>query len=187
MRGPQPANAPAVAALRQFTPEAILNALLNGKMRIQGTPLGDADRRAVSEFLGGRALRTTPPEASVVTCKSASPFRGTGAASDLNGWGNGLENTLFAKTGGLTAGDLPKLTLKWALGYADVTSARAQPALVGNGLFNPSDHGAVHATDPRPGCALLVVPRGRHRAHGAPRRTYRQSAAAADGRCSSAI
>ena len=56
--GPQPANAPSVAALRQFSPEAILNALLNGKMRIQGTPLSDADRRAVAEFLGGRALRT---------------------------------------------------------------------------------------------------------------------------------
>jgi len=151
--GPQPANAPAVAALRQLTPESILNALLNGKMRIQGTPLGDADRRAVSEFLGGRALRTTPPDASVVACKSPSPFRGTGAASDWNGWGNGLENTRFAKNGGLTAGDLPKLTLKWAFGYADVTSARAQPALVGNRLFIASDRGDVHALDPRTGCA----------------------------------
>src|SRR6185503_19250133 len=143
--GPPSANAPGVSELRKFTPEAILNALLNGKMRIQGTPLGDADRRAVSEFLGGRALRTTPPEASVVACKSPSPFRGTGAASDWNGWGNGLENTRFAKNGGLTAGDLPKLTLKWAFGYADVSSARAQPALVGNRLFIASDRGDVHA------------------------------------------
>ena len=95
----------------------------------------------------------TPPEASVVTCKSSSPFRGTGAASDWNGWGNGLENTRFARNGGLTAGDLPKLTLKWAFGYADVTSARAQPALVGNRLFVASDRGDVHALDPRTGCA----------------------------------
>ena len=151
--GPRPANAPAVAALRQFTPEAILNALLNGKMRIQGTPLSDADRRAVAEFLGGRALRHAPAGSSVVACQSTPPFRGAVAAGDWNGWGNGIENTRFARNGGLTAGDLPKLTLKWAFGYADVTSARAQPALVGNRLFVASDSGDVHALDPRTGCA----------------------------------
>ena len=151
--GPQPANAPGVAALRQFSPEAILNALLNGKMRIQGTPLSDADRRAVAEFLGGRALRNTPAGSSVVACQSSPPFRGAVAASDWNGWGNGIENTRFARNGGLTAGDLPKLTLKWAFGYADVTSARAQPALVGNRLFVASDSGDVHALDPGTGCA----------------------------------
>ena len=151
--GPQPANAPSVAALRQFSPEAILNALLNGKMRIQGTPLADADRRAVAEFLGGRALRSAPAGSSVVACKSSPPFRGSVAASDWNGWGNGIENTRFAKNGGLTAGDLPKLTLKWAFGYADVTSARAQPSLVGNRLFVASDSGEVDALDPRTGCA----------------------------------
>ena len=150
---PQPANAPGVAALRQFSPEAILNALLNGKMRIQGTPLSDADRRAVAEFLGGRALRSTPAGSSVVACQSSPPFRGAVAASDWNGWGNGIENTRFARNGGLTAGDLPKLTLKWAFGYADVTSARAQPALVGNRLFVASDSGDVHALDPGTGCA----------------------------------
>ena len=151
--GPQPANAPSVAALRQFSPEAILNALLNGKMRIQGTPLSDADRRAVAEFLGGRALRSTPAGSSVAACRSSPPFRGAVAASDWNGWGHGIENTRFASNGGLTAGDLPKLTLKWAFGYADVTSARAQPALVGNRLFVASDSGDVHALDPGTGCA----------------------------------
>ena len=76
-------------------------------MRIQGTPLTDADRRAVSEFLGGRALRSTPAGSSVVACQSPTPFRATFAASDWNGWGNGVENTRFARSGGLTAGDPP--------------------------------------------------------------------------------
>jgi polyvinyl alcohol dehydrogenase (cytochrome) len=151
--GAQANAAPTIEALRRFTPEAILNALVNGKMRIQGTPLGDADRRAVAEFLGGRSLRTTSPGSSVVLCKSSPPFRGAGAGGDWNGWGNGLENTRFARNGGLTAADLPKLKLKWAFGYADVTSARAQPALVGNRLFIASDSGDVHALDPGTGCA----------------------------------
>jgi polyvinyl alcohol dehydrogenase (cytochrome) len=88
-----------------------------------------------------------------VPCASSPPFSGVAAASDWNGWGNGLENTRFARSGGLTAVDLPKLKLKWAFGYADVTSARAQPALVGNRLFIASDSGDVHALDPRTGCA----------------------------------
>jgi polyvinyl alcohol dehydrogenase (cytochrome) len=147
-------NAPGVEALRTFTPEAILNALVNGKMRIQGTPLSDADRRAVAEFLGGRPLRSTPPGSTVVRCTSSPSFRGDAVASDWNGWGNGVENTRFAKNGGVTAVDLPKLRLKWAFGYAGVTSARAQPSLVGNRLFVASDSGEVHALDPRTGCAF---------------------------------
>jgi polyvinyl alcohol dehydrogenase (cytochrome) len=151
--GARAATAPSLEALRRFAPEAILNALVNGKMRIQGTPLTDADRRAVAEYVGGRVLRATPAGSAVPRCSSSPPFRGGPAAGDWNGWGNGVENTRFAKNGGLTAVDLPRLTLKWAFGFADVTSARAQPSLVGNRLFVASDSGDVHALDPTSGCA----------------------------------
>ena len=169
--GPQPANAPSVAALRQFSPEAILNALLNGKMRIQGTPLErrrPARRRGVSGRT--RAANAHRPESSVVACKSSPPFRGAVAASDWNGWGNGIENTRFARNGGLTAGDLPKLTLKWAFGYADVTSARAQPALGRQPPVRRQRQRRRPCARPADRMRLLVVPRGSHRAHGAPRR-----------------
>jgi polyvinyl alcohol dehydrogenase (cytochrome) len=146
-------NAPSVDALRRFTPESILNALVNGKMRIQGTALLEAERRAVAEYLGGRPLRATPPASSVVRCTASPPFSGPAKTGDWNGWGDGTSNTRFAKDGGLSAQDLPKLKLKWAFGYADVTSARAQPSLVGNRLFVASDSGDVHALDPRTGCA----------------------------------
>jgi polyvinyl alcohol dehydrogenase (cytochrome) len=148
----QAAVVPSVETLRTFTPEAILNSLLNGRMRIQGTPLGEADRRAVSEYLGGRALRSVSAGASVLSCSSSPAFAGAGAAGEWNGWGNGIKNTRFADNG-LTAADLPRLKLKWAFGFAAVTSARAQPALVGNRLFVASDNGEVHALDPKTGCA----------------------------------
>src|SRR5688500_11528033 len=151
-RGGQAANAPSLDALRQFTPEAILNALVNGRMRIQGTPLREADRRAIAEFLGGRPLRPTPAGATTLRCTSSPPFGGAGAEGDWNGWGNGVHNTRFARDGGLTAADLPQLKLKWAFGFSDVTSARAQPALVGNRLFVASDNGEVYALDPATGC-----------------------------------
>ena len=149
--GPQ--NAPGFEALRGFTPESILNSLVNGKMRIQGTPLSESDRRAVAEFLGGRPLRSNPTGSSVVRCTTTPAFSGPASTGDWNGWGNGTGNTRFAKDGGLSAKDLPKLKLKWAFGYADVTSARAQPALVGNRLFVASDSGEVHALNPTTGCA----------------------------------
>jgi hypothetical protein len=47
-----------------MTPEAILNALVNGKMQQQGAAMSDADRRAVSEFLAGRSLGTTAASAT---------------------------------------------------------------------------------------------------------------------------
>jgi polyvinyl alcohol dehydrogenase (cytochrome) len=148
-----PATTPGLASLRRNSPEAILNALLNGKMRIQAAGLSDAERRVVAEFVGGRALRSTPVSALAPRCTSSPAFRGDAVRGDWNGWGNGVENARFAKDGGLSAADLPRLKLKWAFGYPDVTSARAQPALVGNRLFVASDAGDVHALDPRTGCA----------------------------------
>src|SRR6187455_3606070 len=57
----QQARNPNIDTLRRLTPEAILNALLNGKMRIQAVALSDAERRAVAEFLGGRPLEAAAP------------------------------------------------------------------------------------------------------------------------------
>ena len=150
---PQPTRNPNIDTLRRLTPEAILNALLNGKMRIQAVALSDAERRAVAEFLGGRALEAANAGSSVKPCTATSPFRGPTGSSEWNGWGNGVSNTRFAKDGGIGAKDLPKLKLKWAFGYTGVTSARAQPALVGNRLFVASDTGDVHALDAKTGCA----------------------------------
>jgi polyvinyl alcohol dehydrogenase (cytochrome) len=149
----QQARNPSVDTLRRLTPEAILNALLNGKMRIQAVALSDAERRAVAEFLGGRPLDAAATGSSGTACKATLPFRGPSGGSEWNGWGNGVSNTRFAKDGGLSAVDLPRLKLKWAFGFAGVTSARAQPALVGNRLFVASDAGDVHALDPKTGCA----------------------------------
>jgi len=50
-----------------------------------------------------------------------------------NGWGNGPTNTRFQprSQGKLTAPDLQRLQLKWAFGYANVSSARPQPTIAG--------------------------------------------------------
>ena len=60
----QQARNPSIDTLRRLTPEAILNALLNGKMRIQAVALSDAQRRAVAEFLGELCGIPYPDEAN---------------------------------------------------------------------------------------------------------------------------
>lgn len=71
-----------------------------------------------------------------------------------NGWGNGSANTRFqpASQGKLTASDLPRLQLKWAFGYANVTSARPQPTIAGGRLFAASENGHLYALNPKTGC-----------------------------------
>jgi polyvinyl alcohol dehydrogenase (cytochrome) len=67
-------------------------------------------------------------------------------------WGHDTNNSRYAPQGGLTAADLPRLSLKWAFGYNGATTARPQPALAGGKLFAASDNAELHALDPKTGC-----------------------------------
>jgi len=144
-------TAPTPGVLRQLTPEGILNAITQGRMQVQGAKLSDAERRAVAEFVAGRALATATT--AVPNRCTASPAMSDAATTPgWNGWGNGVANTRFAANAGLTAADLPRLKLKWAFGYAGVNAARAQPTLAGGRLFVASENGEAHALDPKTGC-----------------------------------
>jgi polyvinyl alcohol dehydrogenase (cytochrome) len=147
-------NVPTLEALRQLSPEAILNSLVNGKMQPQGALLTEAQRRAVSEFASGQRLASVTAGAPTNRCSSSPPMGEIAAGKHWNGWGNGIANTRYQPVaqGGLTAADLPKLKLKWAFGYANVSAARAQPAVVGGRLFAASENAEVHSLDPKTGC-----------------------------------
>ena len=67
---------------------------------------------------------------------------------------------------------MPKLSLKWAFGFPDATSAWSQPTVAGGRLFVGSQNGTVYALDAKSGCihwtftaksgvrtALIVRPR----------------------------
>jgi polyvinyl alcohol dehydrogenase (cytochrome) len=144
-------GAPTRDVLTALTPEAIHNALVNGKMQVQGSSLSEAERRAVAEFLAGRPFGAAPA-AAAVKCTTSTPVSDPARGPSWNGWGNGVTNARYARDGGLTAADLPRLKLKWAFGYANINSARAQPALAGGRLFAASENSEVHALDPRTGC-----------------------------------
>jgi polyvinyl alcohol dehydrogenase (cytochrome) len=147
-------RAPTVSALREFSAEAVLNALNIGKMQAQASLLTDNQRRLVSEYVTGKALATGALAQVVNRCTHGAPPADLARGPSWNGHGNGLDATRFQprETGGLTAADLPRLKLKWAFGFEGVGAARAQPALAGGRLFVASENGEVHALDPRSGC-----------------------------------
>jgi polyvinyl alcohol dehydrogenase (cytochrome) len=152
---PTDPRAPTREVLAQSAPEAILTALTSGNMFRQGSVLTDAERRAVAGFIAGRPLGTAPPPSTVGRC-TTKPAALTAAAIDAgwNGWGGDVTNTRYvsASKGGLDASAIPRLKLKWAFGFAGVSSARAQSAVIGGRLFVASENGGVYALDAKTGC-----------------------------------
>jgi len=148
-------RAPNQERLAQLSPETIVTALTTGSMFRQGSALSDAERRAVAGFLAGRPVGAPTPPSTVGRCTAAAPALPVAAIGrGWNGWGGGVANTRFqpADKSGLTAATVPQLTLKWAFGFAGVTSARSQPAVAGGRLFVGSENGDLYALNARTGC-----------------------------------
>ena len=148
-------RAPNRTALAQLAPETILTALTTGNMFRQGSALSDAERRAVSAFLTGRAVGTAAPLPTQGRCTVTAPaLRARDVQSGWNGWGAGVGNTRYvpAAAGGVTAPMMPRMKLKWAFGFPGVSSARSQPAVLGGRVFVGSESGDIFALDAKTGC-----------------------------------
>src|SRR5262245_61815374 len=141
--GAEGSRAPAPDVLKQRSPEAILFALTAGGMRPFGAHLSGLERRAVAEHLSGKSLGGDVTGASIGRCATSPPLHVSAAAPGWNGWSPTVANTRFqpGPAAGLTAEQVPQLTLKWALGFPDATSAWAQPAVIGGRLFVGSHNG----------------------------------------------
>ena len=152
-------RAPNREGLRQFSPESILTALTTGNMYRQGYELSDVEKKSVAEFLAGRAVGSATPIAESARCTSAAPAMSDPTkGSNWNGWGGTVTNTRYvpADKGGITAPLVPRLKLKWAFGLPGVTSARAQPVVVGGRVFISSESGDVFALSAKTGCIYWV-------------------------------
>ena len=137
------------------SPEAIVESLVNGAMRVQGARLSGAERRAVAEFLTGRTIGGDVSGAGSGRCTAAeAPAADRIKASRWSGWAPAGSNTRFqsATDAGLTAADLPKLSLKWTFGFPDASMAWSQPTVAGGRVFVGSQNGTVYALDARSGC-----------------------------------
>lgn len=154
---PPEENIPARAAIAELTANAVVDSLTEGSMRIQGQALTPAQRVAVAEFLTGRLVTERVATFESGMCERAAPWPTLEPGGIWNGWGPDAQNTRFqADSGGLVAGDVPKLTLKWAFGVPGVMQHRSQPAVVGGRIFMGSMSGNVYALDAETGCTDWV-------------------------------
>lgn len=151
---PEASRAPSLDVLRAKTPEAIYAAMTTGPMQPQAKALPDATKTLLAEFLSGRTMGTAASgDASAMPNRCApkplgDPLKGNG----WNGWGVDLANTRYQDKPGITAGTVPQLTLKWAFGFPNATSAYGQPAVMGGRVYAGSDAGHVYALDAGTGC-----------------------------------
>ena len=127
-------RAPAKDVLQAMTPERVLTAMESGAMLSMAAGRTGVERRAIAEFVTGKsfseAFSTTPSPQAM--CKAtAGEFANPLTGPAWNGWGANTQNTRYQndKTAGLTAGDVPKLKLKWAFGFPGELSADAQPSI----------------------------------------------------------
>ena len=120
------------------------------------------ERAAAPGDPGARALRAV----ASARCPTSRRCR-CGTAG-----GTTLANTRFqnAKSAGLSGADVPKLTLKWAFGFASTTSASGQPTIAGGRVFVGNNNGDLLFARSEDGLHLLDLQGRRRHPHGAQRR-----------------
>ncbi len=123
-------------------------------MRIPGSRLNGAERRAVAEFVSGKKASGDVRGITAGRCATQPGFRDPASAASWIGWSPGLTNTAFqsAKAAGLSAADLPRLKLKWAFGFPDSNSAWGGITVASGRIFTGSQNGTVYALDAKSGC-----------------------------------
>jgi polyvinyl alcohol dehydrogenase (cytochrome) len=143
---------PTREALRTRSAEQVVRALSTGIMRAQAANLSALDIRTLAVFLTGREPATNvvlPPETNACARDGAALAL---AGPQWNGWGRDTDNSRYQPEPGLASADVPRLAVKWALGYRG-KSTYGQPVIVGGRLYVTSEAGRVYSLDAGTGCS----------------------------------
>jgi polyvinyl alcohol dehydrogenase (cytochrome) len=141
--------------------EAVLGTLHLGFMSMVAT-LTDAEKTAVTSWLLSKPVepfRMPEPAKPQGFCGAPSgPAPDLFARPNWIGWGVDLTNRRFqpAEMAGLTAGEIPRLKLKWAFGFPGAPAAWSQPVVAGGRVFVGSINGAVYSLDAATGCTHWI-------------------------------
>jgi polyvinyl alcohol dehydrogenase (cytochrome) len=143
---------PPKGVIANNTPAYILGVLNDGVMRANAASLSHGERLAVAMFVSQNKSGGTVSKASSETpaCTS-SPAKLTLAGSGWNGWGRSVENTRYQPDPGITAAQVPRLKLKWAMAVSG--NRNGQPVIAGGRLFTNDTSGSVYSLDAKTGCA----------------------------------
>ena len=149
--------APPLSALNALSPERIYQALTTGSMAGHAASMPDKQKRDLTEFVARRPfldIEGTGTAKMANRCSSNPPLGDLSTTPAWNGWG-GVTNarSQSAAAAGLTATNVPKLTLKWAFGFPGGGVSSSQPTVALGRVFVASDNRAVYSIDARSGCA----------------------------------
>ena len=151
------------APIQEYTAARIYEALTFGFMVRQAAGLSKAEMRAVAEFVSGSPAGSLSPPLDQIP--QAAYCSGVGGPTDdplagptWNGWSPGHDNARFqtAAAAGMTATDVPNLSLKWAFGFPGVSAASLQATVVGGQALVGTSVGLVFALDADTGCIRWV-------------------------------
>ncbi|MEQ1694156.1 MAG: c-type cytochrome, partial [Gemmatimonas sp.] len=149
----QSGRTPSRYSISGLSPRAIVESLENGPMKSQGESLTREQRVAIAEYISGRsyARAELPTQA---WCAQRGPATLNLNAVGWMGFGGGLAATGFQSTAraGLSAADVPNLTLAWAFAFPDAVQVRTKPTVVGDVMLVGGSFGEVFALDARTGC-----------------------------------
>ena len=149
------------AALRSMAFDHVLRTITSGSMAPMARDRTEEERQAIASFVTGRLA-----DAAVARVDAAGrcmdgvrSFDGALDRPRWSGWGADLNNSRFqpAAMAGLTADEVPRLRLKWAFGFPGVSTANAQPAVIGGVLFVGGADSKVRALDARSGCMVWTL------------------------------
>jgi polyvinyl alcohol dehydrogenase (cytochrome) len=149
-------QAPSRELLIRMSPEQVLQALEKGAMKTQAAERSRAQRRVLAEYLSGKPFGSEPaiiPQ-SAFCSGTSGPFRASLTGPSWNGWGAGLANTRFQSgdAARMTAGDVPRLKLKWAFGLPGASSGGTQPVVAGGRIYVGGAEGDLFALDAKSAC-----------------------------------
>ncbi len=142
---------PPKATIANNTPTFLASTLIEGAMRPMAVGMAPHDVASVAAYLSTRkdgGLDAGALEVPACTDK-AGPI--TLAGPRWNGWGNAETQARFQPDPGLTAAEVPRLKLKWAMSYAG--SRNGQATIADGRVFLTSSSGAVYALNAKTGCA----------------------------------
>ena len=149
-------TAPPLSTLNALPPERIYQAITTGSMAVHATSMPDKQKRDLTEFVARRPffdVEGTGTAKMTNRCTSNPLLGDLSTTAAWNGWG-GASNARFqpAAAAGLTAANVPKLTLKWAFGFPGGGVSSSQPTVALGRVFVASDNRAVYSIDARSGC-----------------------------------
>ena len=138
-------RAPDLDALRQRTPEVILEAMTTGSMAVNAEPLSTDQRQVLAEFLAGRSLASAP-STDVVTLTESLPQHAEwqpAAGADVERVGQGSRELAVPVGRGRRPGRRRRATPHAEVGvrFPNANSPSAQPTVTGGRIYIGSDGG----------------------------------------------